>query len=120
MTTKPAKPVMTTRQYEVSPTVADYAAMYHALGQPKDPTAETCRNYYCTAAGSPKAQRFEALGWWTLSCIINDGRATIYCVNEAGKQALVECMNGDMPVPSDCDTPESLWPGFSAPHPTRH
>ena len=73
----------------------DFANMLHALGRTGD--APGWRNRYCTEAGGPTAQRFEALGWWTRHRTINDGRDAIYRVNARGKAALAEYLKARTP-----------------------
>ncbi|MDB5612091.1 MAG: hypothetical protein JWP25_8991 [Bradyrhizobium sp.] len=81
------------------PTDADFDNMHHALGRPRKSGIDTHRNYYCTQAHGPTAQRFEELGWWDFVRTINEGRDAIYCVNGAGQQALVGWMKAKATEP---------------------
>ena len=74
----------------MTPTNEDFEDMHLALGRPGDPQGKTFRNSYHCEADGDQAKRFEALGWWDRSRLINSGRDAIYIVNDAGKQALAD------------------------------
>ena len=78
----------------MTPTDQYFDDMHLALGRPADPHGKTFRNRYHCAADSDTAKRFEALGWWDRSRLINSGRDALYTVNDAGKQALADWLAG--------------------------
>lgn len=71
------------------PNEADLDDMHHALGRPDGPHVKPYRNYYCTDANCPQAQRFEALGLWVRDGLINGGRDAIYRVNDEGQRLVM-------------------------------
>jgi hypothetical protein len=85
---------------EITP--ADFDDMHHALGRPDavGARAKTYRNYYCIPVGSITAERFEALGVWSLARTINDGKDAIYCVTPDGRAALADWLERHAPSES--------------------
>ena len=78
----------------MTPTDQDFDDMLLALGRSADPLGKTFRNSYHCEVDSDTARRFEALGWWDRSRLINSGRDAIYVVNDPGKQALADWLAG--------------------------
>ena len=75
---------------DIELTDADYDDMHHALGRPDDAWADTYRNYYCTGKDTPIANRFRQLGVWNELHTINDGRDSIFAVNNGGRAMMAD------------------------------
>ena len=78
----------------MTPTDQVFDDMLLAPGRSADPLGKTFRNSYHCEVDSDTARRFEALGWWDRSRLINSGRDAIYVVNDPGKQALADWLAG--------------------------
>ena len=73
---------------DLQPTADDFDDMLHALGRPETVNEEFRRNSFCCEVGSPTETRFKALGCWSFSRTINDGRDAVWRVNAVGLAAL--------------------------------
>jgi len=58
----------------------------HALGRPRNPLGETCRNYY---AADPDTVGFDGSPWWERRGNIPGG-LVVWRVTAAGRQALAD------------------------------
>jgi hypothetical protein len=79
----------------IAPTDEDFDDMHHALGRPATLDGEPYRNHFVTETLGPTARRFEALGFWTFTRLMNRTRDSVYRVNDAGKAALADWLKAN-------------------------